>query len=146
MSQAAPVPVDLLPPLLQRFVELIGLPATLTLVRRLGGLRIYIPRPERVTPEHPLALLIGADKLRALAEDFGGQEHFQLPRAERAMKAVRNAEIARESSAKSARELAAEYALTEGQIVRILAAQRARDRAVDNLHSRPVDKSQLRLL
>lgn len=146
MLTADPIPVEMLPPLLQHFVRLAGLHATMTLVRRWGGRRIYIPTLDRITPEHPMAVLIGVDALRALAAEFGGQEHFQLPRATRAMKAIRNAEIYRESSDKSARELAADYDLTESQIVRILAGQRARNEPVDNIRPRAVDNSQLRLL
>jgi Mor family transcriptional regulator len=46
---------DLLPPLLQDFERIIGLAATLDLVRAYGGLRIYIPTPARVQPDHPIA-------------------------------------------------------------------------------------------
>src|SRR5256885_3770367 len=46
---------DLLPPLLQDFERLIGLQPTMTLVQRWGGLRIYIPTPDKVTAEHPYA-------------------------------------------------------------------------------------------
>jgi hypothetical protein len=54
MRDTAPgIPVDLLPPLLQDFERLIGLEATMALVRHSGGLRIYIPTPERITPDHP---------------------------------------------------------------------------------------------
>lgn len=114
---------ELLPPLLQDFERLIGLPATLDLVREYGGLRIYIPTPARVTADHPFAKIIGSEALMALAKVYGQEEHFQLPKAERAVLAVRNARIAADyARAKTARELAAEHRLTEGQIVRIVAA------------------------
>lgn len=114
---------DLLPQLLQDFERLIGLPATLDLVRVYGGLRIYIPTPERVRPEHQLAKVIGEDRLKALAEVYGGEDHFTLPKAERAILALRNARIAHAyGHHKTVRELAREHRLTERQIERIVAA------------------------
>lgn len=127
MRDTAPgIPVDLLPPLLQDFERLIGLDATMALVRHSGGLRIYIPTPERVTRDHPFAHEIGLGSLLKLAEVYGGEAHFQLPKAERALIQVRNARIANAySTHKTARELAVEYRLTERQIVRIVAAMGA---------------------
>lgn len=114
---------DLLPQLLQDFERLIGLPATLDLVRVYGGLRIYIPTPERVHPDHPIAKIIGEARLMALAKVYGGEEHFSLPKAERAILALRNARIAHAyGHNKTVRELAAEHRLTERQIERIVAA------------------------
>ena len=120
---AAAIDTDLLPPLLQDFVRLIGLTATLDLVHAYGGLRIYIPTPARVRPDHPIAKLIGTDRLAALAEVYGAEAHFPLPKAERALLAVRNARIAHDyATRKTARDLAAEHRLTERQIERIVAA------------------------
>lgn len=122
-SLAEAIPADLLPPLLQDFVHRIGLEPTMALVKHSGGLRIYIPTPERATPDHPFSAVIGLDNLLALAAEYGGLPHFQLPKAEKALIAVRNARIAQAySTHKTARELAAEHGLTEGQIVRIVAA------------------------
>ncbi|MGJ4748481.1 Mor transcription activator family protein [Leptospira sp. SA-E8] len=115
------VEVDLLPPLLRDFVRLIGIPATMLLVQHHGGRRIYIPSPERCTDAHALARLIGAENLGKLANYYGSVPHFQLPKAERALLAVRNARIVNDyKTRKTARELAVEHNLTEGQIVRIL--------------------------
>lgn len=127
------VATEPLPPLLQRFVGLIGIGPTMELVRRFGGVRVYVPTPERATPDHPWAAIIGADNLLALAREFGGEEHFQLPRAERAMKAVRNARIVDDYARKTAREMALEHRLTESQVVRILSTAGAKP---------PVDRSQ----
>ncbi len=138
MRDTAPgIPVDLLPPLLQDFERLIGLEATMALVRHSGGLRIYIPTPERVTSDHPFAHVIGEDNLLKLAGVYGGEAHFQLPKAERALIQVRNARIAQAyATHKTARELAVEYHLTEGQVVRIVAAVGA---------TAPSDRRQARL-
>lgn len=117
---------DLLPPVLQDFVRLIGLQPTMALVERFGGLRIFVPTPERCTDEHQFAQIIGTANLVKLADAYGGLEHFQLPKAEKALLAVRNARIAADyRTTKTARQLAAEHRLTEGQVVRILSAQGA---------------------
>ena len=114
---------DLLPPLLQDFERLIGLAATLDLVRKYGGLRIFIPTPARVNPEHALAQIIGVAPLIELAKVYGGEAHFALPKAEKALLAVRNARICHAyQHHKTARELALEHRLTERQIERIVAA------------------------
>lgn len=114
---------DLLPPLLQDFERLIGLPATLDLVRFYGGLRIYIPTPARVHPDHALAKIIGVNRLMALAKIYGGEGHFALPKAEQALLALRNARISHAyAHCKTVRELAMEHRLTERQIERIVSA------------------------
>ena len=123
MTHAIPVPIDLLPPLLQDFERLVGLKATMAMVRVYGGLRVYFPTVDRAQADHPYAALIGLDNLLKLSQEYGGQQHFQLPKAERALLAVRNARIAADyGSDKTARESAAEHGLTEGQVVRIVAS------------------------
>lgn len=114
---------DLLPPLLREFERLIGLPATFDLVRVYGGLRIYIPTPTRTHPDHAIAKIIGLEKLQALANYYGGESHFALPKAEKALLALRNTRIIEAySHNKTARELAIEHRLHERQIERIVAA------------------------
>lgn len=115
------IKATLLPSLLQDFVCLVGVEATMRLVQQCGGRRLYIPTVERCTEDHDLARLIGLNSLLKLAKVYGGNEHFQFPKAGRALLAVRNARIvAAYQTDKTARELAVEYALTESQIVRIL--------------------------
>lgn len=118
------IDIDLLPPLLQDFERLIGLAATLDLVRVYGGLRIFIPTPARVTPEHALVKIIGLGPLIELAKVYGGEAHFALPKAEKAVLAVRNARICSAyATHKTVRELAQEHRLTERQVERIVAAR-----------------------
>jgi Mor family transcriptional regulator len=111
---------ELLPKVLQEFVRLIGLHATMLLVERFGGLRIYIPL--NPTADHHFAQLIGWDNLQKLSQVYGREDHFQLPKAERALTAVRNAKIKSEYGPKSIRQLAAEHGLTERHITRIVGA------------------------
>lgn len=124
--------IDLLPPLLQEFVRLIGLQATMAMVKRYGGVRIYIPANPK--PDHQLVQVVGWDNLVKLSEAFGAQPHFQLPKAKAALLAIRDARIRAEYQRKPVRALASEYQLTERQIVRILSSHR-RDSEQSSLFS-----------
>lgn len=110
--------IELLPKVLQEFVRLIGIQATMLMVEKFGGLRIYIPL--NPTPDHHFAQLIGFDNLVKLSEVYGLEDHFELPKAERALKALRNAKIRAEFGPKSIRQLAHEHKLTERQVTRIV--------------------------
>lgn len=118
MKNWADLSMELLPKVLQDFVRLIGLQATMLLVERFGGLRIYIPL--KPTADHHFAQLIGLDNLRKLSEVYGREDHFELPKAERALLAIRNAKMKAEHGPKSIRQLAAEHRLTERQVTRIV--------------------------
>ena len=128
----------LLPPLLQDFVRLIGLTATLDLVRVYGGLRIYIPKPARVQAEHPIAKIIGYPALLTLAKVYGAEQHFALPKAANALTILRNRRIAQGyATNRTVRGLASEYNLTERHVERIVAAAGIKA---------PVNRRQLSLL
>ncbi|MFZ6687527.1 Mor transcription activator family protein [Undibacterium sp. SXout11W] len=108
-----------LPQQLQTIADIIGLPATLTLVKHYGGVRLYVPMT--VTPEHILSRLIGFDTALKLAKEFGGMDHFDIPRAAGALRTVRNRRIVDKfNKGKSLRELALEFVMTERMIVKIL--------------------------
>lgn len=110
--------VELLPQVLQQFVQLIGLSATMKLVEKFGGRRLYVPI--NAHPEHGLAKLIGFDKLVKLSLVYGAQDHFDIPRAHRALRHLRDAKIRSEYGPKSASILAGEHGLTERQIFNIV--------------------------
>jgi hypothetical protein len=74
------------------------------LVERVGGLRVYIPaRPDE---SHHLAQLIGLDALLKLSAVYRRIDHFQLPKAERALIAIRDRQIVTEFGPKSVHQLA----------------------------------------
>jgi uncharacterized protein (DUF433 family) len=111
--------LDLLPGILREFADLIGLPATLRLVESYGGVRLYVP--QRLAEDHPLALLIGASAARQLADVYGGEEHFDIPRAVAIARQVRNRRLREERDrGMSHRDLALKYGLTERQVRNIL--------------------------
>jgi Mor family transcriptional regulator len=121
----ADLSTELLPKVLQEFVRLIGLQATMLLVERFGGLRIYIPL--NPAPDHHFAQLIGFDNLVKLSQIYGREDHFELPKAKRALTALRDAKIKAEHGPKSIRQLAMEHRLTERHITRILGTQAGND-------------------
>lgn len=134
MSAWTVLATELLPPRLQEFVRLIGLPATLRMVERFGGLRIYIPAT--AAPDHPFAEIVGMENLAKLCEEFSADGHglrFELPRALHALNAVRNAQIRADyQTGISARDLAATHRITERHIERIVAdIQPHNDRQAD---------------
>jgi len=118
MNDWSDLSTDLLPQVLQDFVRLIGLAATMLLVEHFGGRRLYIPINPH--PDHHLAKLIGLDNLVKLSQVYGLEDHFDIPKADRALKHLRNEKIRAEYGPKSVSTLAREHALTERQIWNIL--------------------------
>jgi Mor transcription activator family len=109
--------VQLLPALLQQFVRLIGLPATLKLVEAHGGVRLYIP--ETPLHDHPIAQKIGFDNMARLCQQYPAAT-FTIFKGERALRAIRNKKIYQEYGPKSTSQLAREHSLTERQIWNIM--------------------------
>ncbi len=116
--QPAELDARYLPGVLQEIAELIGLPATLKLVESYGGVRLYVPK--RIDDDHALARLIGLDNARLLSDAYGAEEHFDIPRAVAATRAVRDMQIRTDRKTMTHRELALKYGLTERQIRNIL--------------------------
>lgn len=112
---AALINTDLLEPILQDLVELIGLHPTMRLVQAYGGVRLYVPKLE-LEDDHSLVRLIGSEAAKKLQAMYGGEPHFDIPKAERALRAVRDAEIRAKRPHTSVRLLALENRLTERQI------------------------------
>lgn len=118
-----------LPSILQDMAELIGLPATLKLVEAYGGVRLYIPK--RFDPDHPLVKLVGHAHAAKLCESYGGELHFDIPRAVAATRAARDARMRNDRALGAThRELALRYVLTERQIRNILGDDEEDDRQV----------------
>lgn len=118
MNDWSDLSTDLLPQVLQDFVRLIGLAATMILVEHFGGRRLYIPANPH--PDHQLVKLIGLDNLVKLSRVYGLQDHFDIPKAERALRHLRDQKIRSEYGPKSTSQLAREYNLTERQIWNIV--------------------------
>ena len=114
------VDVSNLGPLLARFVELIGIDATMRIVGRFGGAPLYLAAEPR--PDGPLAMLIGWPAARLLGGEFAG-EHPTIPKAYVALQALRNQRLRDDRRAgRSLRQLALRYGLTQRRVCQILAA------------------------
>lgn len=112
------IDANLLPPILQEIVELIGLEKTTVLVKARGGVRLYVPKTQ-MNDDHDLVQLLGREAAESLQPRFGGDEHFDLPRGERALRAVKHAEIKRTRRDSSVRDAALEHGLTERGVRKI---------------------------
>lgn len=116
------IDINILPGVLREMTELIGLPATMQIVQRHGGTRLWVPALiETLAPDHKLVKLVGMAAARTLSEQYGG-ETLEIPKAERALRAIRDKAIREQWPAKSQSQLATEYNLTERQVRTILSS------------------------
>ena len=121
---------SLLPPILRDIVDLVGMHPTMKLVEAYGGVRLYVPKGE-LAEDHYLVRLIGREAAEKLQAMYGGEPHFDIPKAERAMRAVRDARIRAQRPGTSVRALALEHRLTERQIRTICGELGEDDNQVD---------------
>lgn len=120
--QPGALDTQLLEPLLQDFVRLVGLANTMAIVERWGGLPLYIAgQPDA---EGDLAQLIGMEAAQILAREYGG-ERPRIPKAGKALRALRDVRIRADHATKSIRALVLEHGLSERRICEILAAEPA---------------------
>ena len=111
-----------LPVLLQDWVELIGLDATMTIVQQWGGVHIYIPEVKTLTPDHWLPQLIGMEKAVALAGIHGGDNPL-VPMASRALEKLKEALIRIDlGNGMSVRDIALKHRVHERRVWRIKAS------------------------
>lgn len=108
-------PADHLPPSLAELVRLIGFPATLKLVERFGGGRLYVPLEEHLNDQHAIVLAIGKEAARKLSRDRA-TEILEIPRAAAYMRVVRDTIMREQYETKSATDLAREYGMTRRNV------------------------------
>lgn len=108
-------PADHLPPSLADLVRLIGFAATLKLVERFGGGRLYVPLEQHLTEQHPIVRAIGKEAARKLARDRK-TEILEIPRAVAYMRVVRDRLMREQYETRSASELAREYGMTRRNV------------------------------
>lgn len=113
----AEIDLDLLPGTLREIAGLIGIPATMKLVDRYGGVRLYVP--QKLDASHTLVIWIGAQNAQKLVDEYGG-ETLEIPKAEAALREIRNREIRSLYPQLSQRDLALKYHTTERNIRLIL--------------------------
>lgn len=114
------IDINILPGVLREMTGLIGLPATMQIVQRHGGTRLWVPAlVETLAPDHKLVKLVGMAAARKLSKQYGC-ETLEIPKAERALRAIRDKAIREQWPTKSQSQLAREYNLTERQVRTIL--------------------------
>lgn len=115
---------DLLPPVLEKLVNGIGFPATLKVVERWGGTRLYVPKAENIGEEHELAKAIGiaaAHKLaRAHAADEKADDWLEVPRAAVYLRRVRDQIIRESYQGTSVTRLARKFGMTRRNVFYIV--------------------------
>lgn len=108
----------LLPPKLAELVDEIGFPATLKLVEKWGGIRLYVPLEDNLTPEHPIAKEVGFEAARKLARAHS--EWLEVPLAARYLRGVRDKIIREAYDDASAARLARRFGMTRRNIFYIV--------------------------
>lgn len=115
------VDLRLLPPQLRKIASVVGIGATMKLLKGRGGTRVRVPVSDAGWPL--VARLIGEEHARNLARVFQGQEFVLLPKGDKVLALVRNAEIcARHRRGDTLLELALDYDLTTRAVQIIVAA------------------------
>lgn len=125
LSDAAALAV--LPPSARDLVEVIGVPATLAIIRHRGGIKLYVP--VRADPSHPLGQICGMEPFRRLVAYYRGEEiEIPLCRALREQEA-----LSAHDDGQSVASLARDYGCTErtmrSMLKRARAVQPAAERA-----------------
>lgn len=108
----------LLPPKLAELVDEIGFPATLKLVEKWGGIRLYVPLEDNLSAEHPIAKELGLDVARKLARAHS--EWLEVPRAARYLRGVRDKIIREAYDDASAARLARRFGMTRRNVFYIV--------------------------
>lgn len=111
------IDLNLLPGELREIAQLIGIPATMALAGKYGGVGLYVPKELRA--DHPLIALIGAENAQKLSQHYPGDE-IEIGKAEAALREIRNQEIRSLYPKLSQRALALKYKTTERNIRLIL--------------------------
>lgn len=109
------------PPILTDLAEQLGYFIAQRLVEHYGGTRVYIPHPERLPPDHPVAVRIGHPIALRLARVYGGRA-LQVPLAVHELRTARNRSILDcKKSGQSLAEIARRHRVTERTVCRVLA-------------------------
>jgi hypothetical protein len=99
-------------------LRLVGLPATLTLIERWPGMRLFVPGPARMRPEHPIAAAIGHRLAQRLAVEMGGSS-IPVPSPRRVLASVTRRAVAQARGVYPGSVVARAYGVTEHYVYRI---------------------------
>lgn len=111
---------DVLPKGLQDIKDIVGPGAALILAEEFGGGPIYIPN--RIRDNHPLAQLIGMEKLRRLSLVYGGDK-LHVPKVDAIERQFRTRRIVKlRQAGRTVASLAREFNLTCRRVRQICAS------------------------
>lgn len=111
---------------LRELERLIGPDQAAQLVARAGGIRVYLPRPENVTPGSRIAAIISVDAAKILCAVWAC-ERITIPVAKARRTDARDQEMLAERARFTIPQLARRYAMTETGVYRALARARAKN-------------------
>jgi Mor family transcriptional regulator len=110
---------NLLPPVTRELIRVLSWDKALALTDKYGGVTIYVPETARQLETHYLYPILG-ESLRALIREFSA-EHLTIPKAQKAILAVRNNVVREDRKAGlSIRQIAMKHKLTERWVHEIL--------------------------
>lgn len=110
--------MDKLPESLQTIVRLTDLGTALTLVKKFGGTNLHFPPLKLVNERHELAITIGVNNLRQLAQYYEGDTVY-IPLAAHYVQYLRDEKIKQDSKKLSTTELARKYKVSDRWIRQI---------------------------
>lgn len=108
-----------LPPVARMLARAIGLAATVRLLQARGGTQLHVP----VDPARAQVLrgVLSADEITALASAFGALR-LDLPKPDKVLRQVRDAQIRADRARHSAGHVARTYGLTRRHVINITGA------------------------
>jgi len=126
------VSLETLPASMRELVSLVGITATLAIVKARGGIRLYVP--VNADAEGELATLIGLDPLKNLVDIYAGEE-IEIPRCIEALTAIKHQMILDDASnGMTITNIARKYEYTERGIRKALRrAEAAREQPADQI-------------
>ena len=132
MVKPEPLPMALMPPVLQQIAEIAGPEAAVRVARELGGRRIYVaPRPG---PRNPLTRLLGRPLAMAIAESLGSGD-LEVPSARPLLNWYAARRLRREGW--TTRMIAKRLNLTERRIRQLVAGVEAGQLSRDTFEPEP---------
>lgn len=119
MDELDHIDVRLLPPQMKFLVEIIGLPETIALLEKKGGLRIRIPTGQRDVESYDLYEILTEAAIEKLCASRFAGERVTLPKADKVLDQIRNMDIRCSKSTTTKAQLAKKYNLTARHVQRL---------------------------
>ena len=114
-----------LPPVLADLAKQLGYFVAQRLIEAYGGTRVYIPRLEHLSVNHPLSVRVGYQVALRLSRVYGGGA-IPVPRGARELRAARNQMIlSYRRHGLTYADIALQHQITERTVYRVVEQERA---------------------